>query len=118
MPTYDYVCAACGHAFEHFQEMSAKKLRTCPRCKKPKLERQVGTGAGLIFKGTGFYITDYRRSGQEGAPPSETKKAAEPTSGGAGATPPAAPAPAAPATPAKADPAKPAAKPSKGGSGK
>jgi putative FmdB family regulatory protein len=61
MPTYDYVCAACGHAFEQFQEMSAKKLRKCPRCGKSALERQVGTGAGLIFKGSGFYITDYRR---------------------------------------------------------
>lgn len=63
MPTYDYVCQACQHTFEQFQEMSAKKLRTCPKCGKRSLERQVGAGAGLIFKGTGFYITDYRRGG-------------------------------------------------------
>ena len=63
MPTYDYVCSACGKAFEQFQEMSAKKLRKCPRCGKSALERQVGAGAGLIFKGSGFYITDYRSSG-------------------------------------------------------
>jgi len=62
MPTYDYICAACAHAFEQFQTMSAKKLRRCPKCKKQALERQVGTGAGLIFKGTGFYITDYRKA--------------------------------------------------------
>lgn len=60
MPTYDYVCAACRHTFEQFQEMSARKLRKCPACGKSALERQVGTGAGLIFKGSGFYITDYR----------------------------------------------------------
>jgi putative FmdB family regulatory protein len=63
MPTYDYVCAACAHQFEAFQEMSAKKLRKCPKCGKSALERQVGAGAGLIFKGSGFYITDYKRSG-------------------------------------------------------
>jgi putative FmdB family regulatory protein len=65
MPTYDYVCAACRHEFEAFQEMSAKKLRKCPKCGKSALERQVGAGAGLIFKGSGFYITDYRRAGTE-----------------------------------------------------
>ena len=60
MPTYDYVCDACGHEFEHFQSMSDRHLRTCPKCHKKKLVRKVGAGAGLIFKGTGFYITDYR----------------------------------------------------------
>jgi putative FmdB family regulatory protein len=62
MPTYDYVCAACGHAFEHFQSMSSRRLRTCPVCHERKLERLVGTGAGVIFKGSGFYETDYKRS--------------------------------------------------------
>jgi putative FmdB family regulatory protein len=102
MPTYDYVCGACGHAFEHFQEMSAKRLRTCPRCKKPRLERQVGTGAGLIFKGSGFYITDYRnKSGGESKTSNDAKTAGE--------TKPSAPSTTtAPATPAKsaATPAK------------
>ena len=63
MPTYDYVCEACGHAFEHFQSMSSKRLRTCPKCGKRKLDRLVGSGAGVIFKGSGFYETDYKRSG-------------------------------------------------------
>ncbi len=92
MPTYDYVCQACGHAFEQFQEMSAKKLRTCPACGKRALERQVGAGAGLIFKGTGFYITDYRKpapagaSGAEGAPAAGSPPANPAAGAGAGAT--------------------------------
>jgi putative FmdB family regulatory protein len=65
MPTYDYVCTACGHRFEAFQGMTAKKLRKCPQCGKSALERQVGAGAGLIFKGSGFYVTDYKKSGGE-----------------------------------------------------
>jgi len=60
MPTYDYLCQACGHGFEHFQSMTAKTLRKCPNCKKLKLNRLIGTGAGIIFKGSGFYETDYR----------------------------------------------------------
>jgi len=60
MPTYDYRCNACDHAFEEFQSMSAKPLRKCPECGKLKLERLIGTGAGVIFKGSGFYETDYR----------------------------------------------------------
>jgi putative FmdB family regulatory protein len=60
MPTYDYRCNACQHEFEEFQSMSAKPLRKCPECGKLKLERLIGTGAGVIFKGSGFYETDYR----------------------------------------------------------
>ena len=62
MPTYDYACAACGHRFEQFQSMSADALTKCPACKKAKLERLIGAGAGVIFKGSGFYQTDYRGS--------------------------------------------------------
>lgn len=60
MPTYDYACSACGHRFEEFQSMSSDPLKKCPSCKKSKLERLIGTGAGVIFKGSGFYETDYR----------------------------------------------------------
>ena len=60
MPTYEYQCAACGHELEEFQSMSAKPLRKCPQCGKNKLQRLIGGGAGLIFKGSGFYQTDYR----------------------------------------------------------
>jgi putative FmdB family regulatory protein len=60
MPTYDYRCAACGHVLEVFQSISEARKRKCPKCKKPKLERLIGSGAGILFKGTGFYQTDYR----------------------------------------------------------
>ncbi len=63
MPTYEYVCQKCDHAFEAFQSMSDAPLKKCPKCKKAALKRLVGTGAGLIFKGTGFYITDYKNKG-------------------------------------------------------
>jgi len=59
MPTYDYECDACGHKFELFQSMKDEAERKCPECKKLKLRRLFGTGAALMFKGSGFYITDY-----------------------------------------------------------
>ena len=60
MPTYEYECEACGHAFEQFQSITAQPVKKCPNCGKKKVKRLLGTGAGLIFKGQGFYITDYR----------------------------------------------------------
>jgi putative FmdB family regulatory protein len=60
MPTYEYACQKCGHEFEQFQSMLDEPLKKCPKCKKAALKRLVGGGAGLIFKGTGFYITDYK----------------------------------------------------------
>ncbi len=60
MPTYDYECDACGHKFEKFQSITAGVLRKCPVCRKSKLRRLIGIGAGVIFKGSGFYCTDYR----------------------------------------------------------
>lgn len=60
MPTYDYQCTECGHEMEAFHSMSAPPLTDCPACGKPALKRKIGTGAGLIFKGSGFYQTDYR----------------------------------------------------------
>ncbi|MBU6386431.1 MAG: zinc ribbon domain-containing protein [Planctomycetes bacterium] len=60
MPTYDYECDACGHRFELFQSISADPEKKCPQCKKLKLRRLIGTGAAVVFKGSGFYQTDYR----------------------------------------------------------
>jgi putative FmdB family regulatory protein len=60
MPTYDYVCDACEHKFEHFQGINDPVLTKCPECKKQKLRRLFGTGGAIMFKGSGFYITDYR----------------------------------------------------------
>lgn len=59
MPTYDYVCENCSYRFEEFQTISAAPLATCPRC-SGKLKRLISGGNGLLFKGNGFYITDYR----------------------------------------------------------
>ncbi|MBT4482668.1 MAG: zinc ribbon domain-containing protein [Candidatus Latescibacteria bacterium] len=59
MPTYEYKCTECGHEFELFQSMTEKPAKTCPEC-CGKVERLIGGGAGLIFKGSGFYTTDYR----------------------------------------------------------
>ncbi|MCP5007646.1 MAG: zinc ribbon domain-containing protein [Planctomycetes bacterium] len=60
MPTYDYRCNACDHEFELFQSIKDKPIRKCPECKKLKVERLIGAGSTIIFKGTGFYQTDYR----------------------------------------------------------
>ncbi len=60
MPTYEYECQACGHTLEELQSFSDKPLRKCPKCKKLKLRRLISAGAGVIFKGSGFYETDYR----------------------------------------------------------
>jgi putative FmdB family regulatory protein len=62
MPTYDYKCANCEHQWEEFQSITAKPLRKCPECGKLKAKRMIGPGAGIIFKGSGFYETDYRSS--------------------------------------------------------
>jgi putative FmdB family regulatory protein len=60
MPTYDYVCEACEHAFELFQSIKDESKKKCPKCGKQKLRRLIGPGAGIVFKGSGFYKTDYR----------------------------------------------------------
>jgi len=76
MPTYDYVCDACGHEFELFQTITESVKRKCPDCGKLKLRRLFGTGAAVVFKGSGFYQTDYRsdsyKKGEE-----KSKKAAD-----------------------------------------
>jgi len=75
MPTYEYECEQCGHAFEEFQSITAKALKKCPKCGKPKLHRLIGTGAGIIFKGSGFYQTDYRSDGYRKAAKAEKEPA-------------------------------------------
>jgi putative FmdB family regulatory protein len=70
MPTYEYECTSCGHRFDAFQNMSDKLLTKCEKCGK-KVKRLIGSGAGIIFKGTGFYATDYRKS-----PKTESSKSA------------------------------------------
>ncbi|MEX2215421.1 MAG: zinc ribbon domain-containing protein [Phycisphaeraceae bacterium] len=83
MPTYEYICKACQHEFEEFQSMSAKPLRKCPACGKLKLKRLIGTGAGVIFKGSGFWQTDYRSEGYKKAAEADSKagkEASEPKS--------------------------------------
>jgi len=60
MPTYDYICQKCGAEFERFQSISARAIRKCPKCGKNALKRLIGAGSGIIFKGSGFYETDYR----------------------------------------------------------
>jgi len=70
MPTYEYECQACGHAFEELQGMKDPKLTKCPKCHKNKLARLIGGGSGMIFKGSGFYETDYKKK----TPPSADKK--------------------------------------------
>ena len=62
MPTYDYECTKCGHVFEVFQSMTEPPRKRCPKC-RGKVQRRIGGGAGLLFKGSGFYITDYRSEG-------------------------------------------------------
>jgi putative FmdB family regulatory protein len=74
MPTYDYECTACEHKFEKFQSITAKSIRKCPACKKLKVKRLIGMGAGIIFKGSGFYQTDYRSSSYQEAAKKDTDK--------------------------------------------
>lgn len=62
MPTYEYECDACGHVAEIFQSMSDKVITKCPSCGKNKFKRKIGSGAGIIFKGSGFYCTDYKKT--------------------------------------------------------
>src|SRR4029079_15825472 len=78
MPTYDYECDACGHTFELFQGINDPVQKKCPECGKPKLRRLFGTGAAVVFKGSGFYQTDYRsesykKCAEKEKPVSETK---------------------------------------------
>ena len=73
MPTYEYVCDECGFELERLQSIRAKPLRKCPKCGRNKLQRLIGTGAGIIFKGSGFYETDYRSESYKKGADSEKK---------------------------------------------
>jgi putative FmdB family regulatory protein len=91
MPTYEYECEKCGNHFELFQSMKDAPKKSCPQC-KGRVRRLISGGAGLIFKGSGFYITDYRSEGYKSAAKKEKSGSASPA-------------------PAKTEPAKPAAAP-------
>jgi putative FmdB family regulatory protein len=121
MPTYEYICRACGHEFEEFHSIKADPISVCPKCRKKKVERKVSTGGAVIFKGGGFYETDYRsdsyksgadadkkagESKSESSADAKAASAAKPA-GKAEAT----PAPAPTTTPAPAPASQPAAKP-------
>ncbi len=80
MPTYEYLCQACGHEFELFQSMSASVKRKCPDCGKLKLKRLIGIGSGVIFKGSGFYQTDYRSDSYKKAAEADKKSSKPKTS--------------------------------------
>jgi putative FmdB family regulatory protein len=124
MPTYEYACQQCGHRFEQMQSITAKALKKCPSCGKNTLQRLFGAGAGFIFKGSGFYATDYRsdnytqgkklaegsgttktkEGGESSAKKTETKESSSPAPTPTPTPPPAAPKENAPAK--KSDPDK------------
>ena len=80
MPTYEYVCDACDHRFERFQNITEPPLRKCPECGRLKVRRLISGGAGFLFKGAGFYITDYRSEGYKQAAKKEKDQAGSPES--------------------------------------
>ena len=77
MPTYEYECTKCAHHFEAFQKIDAKPKKQCPRC-RAKVKRLISGGCGLIFKGNGFYITDYKRKGANQEKPKESTAQSSP----------------------------------------
>ncbi|AMV34240.1 Zinc ribbon domain protein [Pirellula sp. SH-Sr6A] len=81
MPTYDYECDACQHKFELYQSISAEPEKTCPACKKKKLRRLIGTGGAVMFKGSGFYQTDYRSDSYKKSAASDSKSSSSDSSG-------------------------------------
>ena len=99
MPTYEYECGACGHRFDEWQSFTAEPLKNCPKCCQPTLRRLFGTGAAVLFKGSGFYETDYRSEAYKSAAKAESEAASKPANDSAKSTaaPPSPPAPASPA---------------------
>jgi putative FmdB family regulatory protein len=82
MPTYDYKCDQCGHCFEEFQYFSEELLKVCPKCQQQTLRRLFGSGAAVLFKGSGFYETDYRSESYKTAAKAESESPKTPASGG------------------------------------
>lgn len=97
MPTYEYACDKCSHQFEQFQSITDAALRKCPKCGKNALRRLISSGAALLFKGSGFYETDYRSESYKKAAEAESKPKTETPA----SDPKSAPAPATPAADAK-----------------
>lgn len=77
MPTYDYACRFCEHSFEHFQGINEPLKRKCPQCGRMGLDRLFGTGIGVVFKGSGFYETDYKRAPNKDGDKQKSEKSAE-----------------------------------------
>ena len=77
MPTYDYICEACGHHWELFQRITEDPIKKCPACNRRKAVRQFGTGAAVVFKGSGFYETDYRSESYKKSAAAESKSSSE-----------------------------------------
>jgi len=75
MPTYEYECRGCGHKFELFQKMTAAPVKKCPKCRKDKAKRLISSGVGVIFKGSGFYATDYKNAGKPKCDKADSKGA-------------------------------------------
>jgi putative FmdB family regulatory protein len=84
MPTYEYACEACGHQFEQFQSITAAPIRKCPSCGKRKVRRLISGGSGFLFKGNGFYITDYRSEGYKQAAKKDSESASGKSESGDG----------------------------------
>ena len=101
MPTYDYICDSCGHEFEAYERITAEPQTECPECKLPKLRRKIGPGAAILFKGSGFYQTDYRSDSYKKAAEAE-KTSNEPPKSTTEST------KSEPTSTAKSEPAKPA----------
>jgi putative FmdB family regulatory protein len=101
MPTYEYVCDACGHQFDELQGFSEEPLKKCPQCKKNKLRRLFGTGAAVLFKGSGFYQTDYRSESYKAGEKKESEASKPATESKPAESKPAESKPAEPASPAK-----------------
>ncbi len=88
MPTYEYRCKSCGYEFEEFQQITADPLVVCPKCAEPSLKRIMGGGAGMIFKGSGFYLTDYKKnSASPSTAPKPDSKPKKDASGGSSSKP-------------------------------